>query len=89
MMDGFDVSNPLVCEGIIGDGCGGGRLFFVENEKLFAYDPTTQEKLLLLSEVHDAVAILKKSCIISIETKTKTIQFNLSTLKKVDAKEKM
>ncbi|HFB54221.1 MAG TPA: thiamine biosynthesis protein ThiF, partial [Sulfurimonas autotrophica] len=45
MIPGFSKDSPLVCEGIIGDGCGGGRFFAVEDETLFAYDPLTQERI--------------------------------------------
>jgi len=83
MMDGFDLDSALVCEGIIGDGCGGGRIFFVEDEKLFAYDPTTKESIELLGDLKDAVSIRKNACIISIELVKETIKFDLSTLSKV------
>ena len=81
MMDGFDLDSPLICEGIVGDGCGGGRLFFVENETLFAYDPQTQEKMLLLKEIKNAIKITKKACVIFIECSAEIISLDLSTLK--------
>ena len=59
-MDGFDLNSPLVCEGIIGDGCGGGRLFYIEDEILKTYDPQTQTSMTLLSSVKDAKSIKKK-----------------------------
>lgn len=88
MMDGFNLSDPLVCEGIIGDGCGGGRIFMVIESSLFAYDPTTKEKLLLLENIRDAKAISKSACIITIETKTRDIFFDLSALQEVDVRSK-
>lgn len=82
-VDGFDLESPLVCEGIIGDGCGGGRLFFVEDETLFAYDPMTKEKFLLLEDVFEALSISKSKCIITIICASEKITFDLSALKKV------
>lgn len=86
MMAGFDLDNPLICEGIIGDGCGGGRIFMLEENSLVAFDPITEEKLILLENINDAKALSKSACIITIETKTRDICFNLSTLKEVDTK---
>jgi len=83
MMDGFDLESPLVCEGIIGDGCGGGRLFVVEDEILFAYDPITKEKFTLLEDIKNALTISKKACIITLVCKKEEIKFDLSSLKKV------
>jgi len=79
-MDGFDLDSPLVCEGIVGDGCGGGRIFFIEDGSLFAYDPLTKDKIPLLNDILDAVHISKSICIITIITKSKTIKFDLSKL---------
>lgn len=73
-------SNPLACEGIIGDGCGGGRWFFVENETLFAYDETTKESLKLASHIKNAKKISKNRCIITIECEDENIEFDLSKL---------
>lgn len=83
MTHGFDVNSPLVCEGVIGDGCGGGRFFLVEDEKLLAYDPTTKSKIFLLGGIKNAKALSKKRCILIIECEDETIQFDLSALKKV------
>ncbi|MEJ2373514.1 MAG: thiamine biosynthesis protein ThiF [Sulfurimonas sp.] len=77
----FDLNSPLVCEGIIGDGCGGGRIFFVEDEKLQVYDPMTKESMVLLESLKDVKSISKSGCIIVIEQKGKTAEFNLSTFK--------
>jgi hypothetical protein len=81
MTHGFDLNSPLVCEGIVGDGCGGGRIFFVEDETLFVYDPLTQERMELLRELKDVKKITKKGCDITIESANKTLLFNLSLLK--------
>ena len=80
MMDGFNLSSPLVCEGIIGDGCGGGRLFFVEEETLFAYDPMSKKRLTLLKDITDALTLCKKACVVTITCKNKNITLDLSTL---------
>ncbi|MBT5934688.1 thiamine biosynthesis protein ThiF [Sulfurimonas sp.] len=77
-MDGFDLKSPLVCEGVIGDGCGGGRLFYIEDDSLKTYDPQTQESMTLITDVKDAKSIKKKKCIIYIKCISKTIEFDLS-----------
>ena len=82
MIAGFDIDSELIREGIIGDGCGGGRLFFVKDEILFAYDSQTKETIKLLVDVKNAQSISKKACIISIKCKDKTIEFDLSSLSK-------
>ena len=82
MIPGFEADSPLVCEGIIGDGCGGGRFFAVEDETLFAYDPLTQERIVLLRGVKNATKVTKKACTITIECKKETLNFDLSSLVK-------
>ena len=83
MMDGFDLDSPLVCEGIVGDGCGGGRLFFVEDETLKAYDFVTKEKFTLLRNIQNAESISKDACVITIVCEKEEIKFDLSALKQV------
>lgn len=83
MIHGFDLESPLICEGIIGDGCGGGRFFFVENETLQAYDPITKEIFILLENILDAVSIKKSKCIISIQCFKEEIKFDLSSMSKI------
>jgi len=83
MMDGFDLDSPLVCEGIVGDGCGGGRLFIVKDETLIAYDPQTQEKILLLRNILDAQIVSKSGCIVEIQCLRESVKFDLSSLKKL------
>ena len=83
MTHGFDIDSPLVCEGIVGDGCGGGRIFYVEGDTLFVYDPLTQERMVLLGELKEAKRVSKEGCIIEIETQEELLRFDLSALKKV------
>ncbi|WP_297444050.1 thiamine biosynthesis protein ThiF [Sulfurimonas sp.] len=77
----YDLTSPLVCEGIIGDGCGGGRIFYVADEKLQVFDPITKESMVLLNEVKNVQKISKKGCIISLHSKENSIDFNLSNMK--------
>ena len=80
MMDGSDINPSLVCEGIVGDGCGGGRIFFVKEEKLFVFDPVTKESLVLLEGIKQAVKVSKSACLITIISKDGQIKLDLSTL---------
>ena len=66
--------------GIIGDGCGGGREFIVEDEKLYAYYDVTGEKIELLDGIYAAQSISKKGCILTIVCESRTFTFDLSTL---------
>lgn len=84
MMDGFDLDTDLVCEGIIGDGCGGGRLFFVKDNTLKVYDPTTKEAMLLLENVYNAQSISKSACIITIVCSDENVAFDLSKMHTID-----
>ena len=81
MIDGFDLSDPLVCEGIVGDGCGGGRLFFIKDETLYAHDPLSKENRELLKNIKKAKNISKSGCIITIECQEQKIEFDLSKVK--------
>ncbi len=83
MMDGFNLDTPLVCQGIIGDGCGGGRVFSVHDEKLNVYDPQTKESMTLLDNIKGAKSIVKNGCIVTIKCEDEEISFDLSALKKV------
>ncbi|MCW8837754.1 MAG: thiamine biosynthesis protein ThiF [Thiovulaceae bacterium] len=78
MIAGFE--DKLHCEGVIGDGCGGGRLFYIDADTLYAYDPLTNEKIKLLDSILDANSISKKACIITIECENETIKFDLSKM---------
>ena len=84
ILDGFDLDSALVCEGIIGDGCGGGRLFFVEDETLFAYDPITKERFELLKSIKNAESISKDACLVTIISESDNIIFDLSKLERVN-----
>jgi hypothetical protein len=73
--------SKLSCIGIVGDGCGGGREFIVEDSVLYALDPVTHEKIMLLEGIDSPQSIEKKGCIITITCKEKIIRFDLSSLK--------
>ena len=77
------MQNRISCLGIIGDGCGAGREFIVENETLRVYDPYTKENVTLLENVCNAKAISKHRCMLTIECENEEINFDLSELKKV------
>ena len=83
MIHGFNLQDDLVCEGIIGDGCGGGRVFTIKENTLVAYDPQTHSYVELLEDVKNAVKISKKACLITIECENETICFDLSLLSKI------
>lgn len=76
-------SKKISCIGIIGDGCGGGREFIIEDEVLYAHDPQTNEDTILLENIIEAISISKKACILSIECKDDSFEFDLSLMKKI------
>ena len=78
MHHGFKLS----VEGKIGDGCGGGRIFYIENETLYAFDPITKNSIALLQGIKDAYSIQKSGCVIMIQTKDGEVLFNLSTFQR-------
>jgi len=80
MINGFALDELLTCRGIIGDGCGGGRDFFIKDEILFVYDETSKESITLLAGVKNAKKISKSGCIITIECKDEQILFDLSKI---------
>jgi len=82
-MAGFNPKEYLWCEGVIGDGCGGGRIFYIKDASLYAYDPNTQESMLLFEGVANAQTLRKKGCRITIECVAQTIVFDLSLLQEV------
>lgn len=82
-MQGFK-DNPLACEGIIGDGCGGGRWFFIEDNMLKVYDPQIKDSMILLQDVKKAKKISKSKCIITIKCENEIIEFDLSQMKKIN-----
>ena len=80
MTHGFNLSDPLVCEGVVGDGCGGGRIFFMQEDMLQVFDPVTGEKIVLLENIQDAKILTKNGCVVTIKTKNTIIKYNLSTM---------
>ncbi len=83
MIHGFDLNDALVCEGVVGDGCGGGRIFYIEDSTLKSFDPMSKESITLFKDIQNAIKISKRVCKISIECLNETIIFDLSLLKKV------
>jgi len=83
MSHGFDLNDPLMCEGIIGDGCGGGRIFMVVENTLKAYDPMTKNSRVLLEDIKKPLIISKKACIVSVICEDETVEFDLSEMRKV------
>ena len=83
MIHGFDLDSPLVCEGIVGDGCGGGRIFYIEDSTLKAYDPIAKESIIILSDIVDSVSIEKTACLILIECRDENMKFDLSLMSRV------
>jgi len=83
MTHGFNLDDPLVCEGIIGDGCGGGRLFYIEESTLKSYDPFTKEAIILLEDIQNTTKVSKQGCVVSIKTTNEVVKFDLSLLKKI------
>ena len=79
MIAGFREDSQLICEGIVGDGCGGGRLFLVEDSTLKTYDPTTKEYMVLQEGIKSAKKITKDGCILTITCEDSVITFDLST----------
>ena len=76
----YDLGSPLVCEGIVGDGCGGGRIFAVKDGKLIAYDPYTDQEMVLRYEIPLAQKIQKRGCIITIVCHNEVIEVDLQQL---------
>jgi len=74
--------NKISCIGIIGDGCGGGREFIIENNTLYAHDPLTKEDIILLKKIKGAKSILKQNCILHITCEHESFEFDLSKIGK-------
>ncbi len=81
MIAGFE--DKLHCEGIVGDGCGGGRIFYIDEDALHVYDPTTKERMKLFDGFCDAKSISKKACVITIECENEVVKFDLSKMVRV------
>ncbi len=77
MSHGFEI----FCEGKPGDGCGGGRLFYIENERLFAYDPAAKSSIELAAGIKEAYDISKSGCRLFIRTRNGERVFDLSLLR--------
>lgn len=80
MTHGFNLEDDLVCEGIVGDGCGGGRIFFVKENSLYVYDPVTKEEMKLYGSFVQPQKITKKGCRITIECSDENFVFDLSQM---------
>lgn len=72
--------SKLSCVGIIGDGCGGGREFIVQDGVLFAHDPQTDEDIVLFQEIKNPTSISKKGCIITLVCRDEVVRFDLSSM---------
>ncbi|QOY52576.1 thiamine biosynthesis protein ThiF [Candidatus Sulfurimonas baltica] len=81
-INNFD--EKLTCEGIIGDGCGGGRLFTINENKLKAYDPQSKTTIILLENIYKPISISKRGCTIFITCKDENIEFDLSSMSKLN-----
>ena len=77
----YDVNSPLVCEGIVGDGCGGGRIFAVDDGCLVAYDPFSKQSLVLEKGIEGAKKVTKKGCVVIVECEDVVLQFDLQNYK--------
>jgi len=75
------VGSKISCMGIVGDGCGGGREFTIEDGVLYAYDDVSNTKIILLENIVKPISISKNRCIITITCKEEKISFDLSALK--------
>ncbi|MBU0632089.1 thiamine biosynthesis protein ThiF [bacterium] len=68
------------CEGIIGDGCGGGRIFFTCKDSLNVYDPITKMSRILLDGLDDPKELSKKGCHLFFTCKDEKMTFDLSKM---------
>lgn len=75
------IDDALVCEGIVGDGCGGGRLFYIQESTLFTYDPYAKTRILLLEDIQNAISLKKEGCLLYIGLSQGSFVFDLSTFK--------
>ncbi|MDD2566882.1 MAG: thiamine biosynthesis protein ThiF [Thiovulaceae bacterium] len=80
MTHGFDLENPLVCEGIIGDGCGGGRIFFAKEGAVFAFDPASGGTIKIFEFCGMPKKLTKKRCTITLACQESLIEFDLSSM---------
>lgn len=75
-----------LCPGIIGDGCGGGRLFIADtfNNKVKAYFPDANTMRTLLEDLDEPAGIAKKGCELFIANTNahEIVVFDLSKMEK-------
>lgn len=76
-------SSKVSCIGIVGDGCGGGREFIIENDILFAHDPQSGKNTTLLKGIKGALNISKKACILSIICENESFKYDLSKMMRI------
>ena len=76
-----------LCAGIMGDGCGGGRLFIADtfNNKVKAYFPDDNSMMTLLEELNEPSGISKKGCELFI-TNTNAHEIVVFDLSKMESK---
>lgn len=68
------------CHGVIGDGCGGDRIFYIKNEQLFAFENYTQREILLQKGFKGAKKITKEGCLLFIECHGGVVKVDLQAL---------
>lgn len=73
------------CEGIIGEGCGGGRFFFTCKDSIKAYDPYTKAVMTLIKDLDAPQNISKNGCRLYFTCKEKETVFDLSLMEFVQA----
>jgi len=75
-----------LCAGIVGDGCGGGRLFIADtfNNKVKAYYPDNNTMMTLLDGLDEPGGIAKRGCELFVANTNahEIIVFDLSTMEK-------
>ncbi|WP_345993520.1 thiamine biosynthesis protein ThiF [Sulfurimonas sp. HSL-1716] len=68
------------CEGVAGDGCGGGRIFFTDKDSLKVYDPTTKKVFTLLEDMQNPKELSKKGCLLFFTCEEKNMTYDLSKM---------
>lgn len=81
-----------MCIGVIGDGCGGGRIFIADSghNMIKVYEPENGEVFIILEDISRPKSISKKGCILSVLTDdiNELIEFDLSSMTKSVKKRK-
>ncbi len=67
--------------GIIGDGCGGGRLFILELYAVKVFDFETKEIMEIYTQAEKMYSFSKKGCDLFITTDERILKFNLSMMR--------